>query len=149
MTTTQRMVRFTILIHRAPGMTEEEFSAYWDKHIAIVNDLVVRHGIHEYRQSPCRHRDESARHCSLDAVADLVAPDFEKLRTFFTDPFYKSIVSPDEPKFVDVGRLQLLVGWEDATVHANKICKVDRDTEGVRAEQPEKADSRFLFKANL
>ncbi|KAL9066933.1 MAG: hypothetical protein Q9157_006982 [Trypethelium eluteriae] len=135
------MVRFTILIHRAPGMTEEEFSAYWDKHIAIVNDLVVRHGIHEYRQLLCV--------ASLDAVADLVAPDFEKLRTFFTDPFYKSIVSPDEPKFVDVGRLQLLVGWEDATVHANKICKVDRDTEGVRAEQPEKADSRFLFKANL
>jgi hypothetical protein len=51
MATKQRLLRFTILTYRKPGLSEEEFHSHWTTtHVPLVQDWLARHGILKYTQ---------------------------------------------------------------------------------------------------
>lgn len=50
--------------------------------------------------------------------------DFECLERARQDPYYGDVVAPDEEKFIDMGRSQMIVGWEEVYVEDGKTVDV-------------------------
>ena len=48
----QRLVRLTILTHRIPAISEEEFHHHWSvPHPPLVGEWMTRHGLVKYTQA--------------------------------------------------------------------------------------------------
>lgn len=44
--------KLTMFIKRKPGLSEEEFHSYWtEKHPAVVNEWLTKHGVVKYVQA--------------------------------------------------------------------------------------------------
>jgi hypothetical protein len=51
MATREKLLKFTVMQHRNPAITEEEFNRYWtQKHSVIAAPWLQRNGILGYRQ---------------------------------------------------------------------------------------------------
>lgn len=45
------LLKLTMFIKRKPGLSEEEFHSYWtEKHPAVVNEWLAKHGVVSYVQ---------------------------------------------------------------------------------------------------
>lgn len=50
---TDRLLPFTILCHRNPNMTEDDFHTHWTtRHGPLVREWLARHGVLKYTQVP-------------------------------------------------------------------------------------------------
>lgn len=50
--------------------------------------------------------------------------DFDCLERARQDPYYKDTVAPDEEKFIDMEKSQMIVGWEEVYVEGGQIVDV-------------------------
>lgn len=101
------MIKLIICASRKPGISREEFSAYWrDKHGPLVKS-VPEFSRHVRKYVQC-HLVEAAVPFgipgSYDGVAELWFDSVEVASRAFKEPKYLEIIRPDELKFVDPQR---------------------------------------------
>jgi len=98
------MVKLIICASRKPGITREEFSAYWrEKHGPLVKSVTefARH-VRKYVQ--CHLAENSVPFGipgQYDGVAELWFDSVEEAHAAFREPKYLEIIRADELKFVD------------------------------------------------
>jgi hypothetical protein len=59
-----------------------------------------------------------------DGFVELLMPSLSCFDEAQKDPYYLEVVAPDELKFADVPRTQILVGWEEVYVQDGKVVEV-------------------------
>ena len=59
-----------------------------------------------------------------DGFVELLMPSLSCFDEAQKDPYYQEVVVPDELKFADVPRTQILVGWEEVYVQDGKVVEV-------------------------
>jgi uncharacterized protein (TIGR02118 family) len=99
------MVNFIICAKRKPGMTREEFSAYWRNHHGPLVKSVPEFMRHVRKYVQC-HIVPGAlafgKEAEYDGVAELWFDSAEEITQAFNEPRYLEIIRPDELKFADV-----------------------------------------------
>ena len=103
------MLKLIVCVKRKPGLTREEFSAYWrDNHGPLVKSVpeFMRH-VRKYVQ--CHLTEGTASGEPLigsipdyDGVGELWFDSPEALQQAFNEPRYLEIIRPDELKFIDL-----------------------------------------------
>ncbi|RDB24417.1 hypothetical protein Hypma_008454 [Hypsizygus marmoreus] len=108
--------RMLIFLKRKEGTTKAEFSDYWhNQHAPLFMSLdVVKKNILKYEQA---HTNDTwvktpealgVQPMDWDGVVVMEAETHEKLFEIFQDPEYQRLIGPDELKFVDRPKCQVL-----------------------------------------
>ncbi|PTB40105.1 uncharacterized protein TrAFT101_004855 [Trichoderma asperellum] len=133
--TSAGLFKLTMFIKRKPGLSEEEFHSYWtEKHPAVVNEWLAKHGVVTYVQfhTPSEIREQckevgtglgSDNVVGYDGYVELTVRSIDALKNAFSDPFYKSYVQPDEATFIDPISSYRTFGYEERYIEGNKVLK--------------------------
>ena len=100
------------LIPRKEGMTSEDFHDYYrhphgtmGRHITTMRAYVQSHQIHTDVLGP--------EQATFEAVAEVWQDNLEDMQNFRTERIIRQYILEDEPKFVDMDRLEFFIGEED------------------------------------
>lgn len=113
------MIKFTILLRKREGMTQEEFVQYHqDNHAALFKSLPeVQQHVRKYVQG---HTQPVALPGlpppAYDGTTELWFDDIEAIAKVFTAPRYLEIIRPDEEKFLDLHGCGFLVCTENQVI---------------------------------
>ncbi len=113
------MITIHYCLHRKPGLSFEEFSAYWrGPHAELVRSLAPRLGVARYVQNHAVIPEVAAQMQALrgtsepfDGVAAISFATAEDLVRGNTDPLAaeaQKLLAEDEAKFIDIGRSAIL-----------------------------------------
>jgi uncharacterized protein (TIGR02118 family) len=97
------MIKVMTFVRRRPGLTREEFLAYWLNHHAPLVMSVEgfwRH-VRKYRQNHALDAEQVFGAAGFDGCAELWFDDVEGLRQAIADPGYTNIIRPDELRCFD------------------------------------------------
>jgi uncharacterized protein (TIGR02118 family) len=113
------MVKLIICATRKPGMSHEEFSAYWrQKHGPLVKS-VTEFSRHVRRYVQC-HLAKTAvpfgTAGDYDGVAELWFDSIESAAAAFREPKYLEVIRPDERKFLDLQKCISFVTEENPVI---------------------------------
>jgi hypothetical protein len=108
------MIKLTALLPRHPSMTHDEFVAYHtDVHAPLLlSDLLVRRFVRRYDQfhaMPAQLPGLPDPPVAFDGIAELWFDDAHAVEAFYTDEHYLAVIQPDEARFIDVSRAQVLL----------------------------------------
>jgi len=113
------MVKLIICAVRKPGMSHEEFSAYWrEKHGPLVKS-VTEFSRHVRRYVQCHLAKTSVpwgTGSNYDGAAELWFDSAESAAAAFREPKYMEIIRPDELKFVDIEKCISLMTEENQVI---------------------------------
>ncbi|KAG4424774.1 hypothetical protein IFR04_002122 [Cadophora malorum] len=138
----QRVLKLTIMQHRNPSMSEEDFHAHWTrKHAPLASAWLQRNEIISYTQY---HTPKSTRYLAAsvakdfgwtlagyDGYVDFMVSSVEDLKNAVEDPEYPEKVLPDEQMFMDQSNSVVTVGWEEVYVKDGKVINIDRDGNSI------------------
>lgn len=113
------MITIHYCLHRKPGMSFDEFSAYWrGPHAELVRSLADRLGIVRYVQNHAMIPEAAAQMSAMrgsgqpfDGVAAIGFPNPEALARGNTDPAAaeaQALLAQDEARFIDIPRSVIL-----------------------------------------
>lgn len=131
-------VRVTILCHRNPKLTEEEFHKHWSTtHAQKASAHLERYGIVSYKQyhSTSKLRDllvkampsiggeidKNSMISDYDGHVELLMPNLDCYQRAIEDEYYKNVIAPDEQEFADWSSSKLTVGWEEVYIQNGKV----------------------------
>lgn len=102
------MLKLIVCIKRKPGLSREEFGAYWrNNHGPLVKSVpeFMRH-VRKYVQCHLAEGTESLIGSipDYDGVGELWFDSPETLQQAFNEPRYLEIIRPDELKFIDLDK---------------------------------------------
>ena len=105
----RNMIKSVVFFKRKPGMSVEDFQAYWrERHAAVVATLP---GVRRYVQSHTRPAIYRRREPVYDGIAELWNDDLDALRAMTRHPHYQA-VRADEANFIDAATMGGLVARE-------------------------------------
>lgn len=113
------MITIHYCLHRKPGLSQEEFTAYWrGPHADLVRSLAKRLGIARYVQNRAIIPEVAVQMQAMrgtsepfDGVAAVSFATPEDLARGNTDPLAaeaQMLLAADEAKFIDIGRSAIL-----------------------------------------
>ncbi|KAF4546751.1 Dimeric alpha-beta barrel [Lasiodiplodia theobromae] len=125
--TTEKVIKVQILHYRNPNMTEEEYYDYWTKiHAKMAAPWLARNGVLKYAiyHTPKEYRDKLAPMAQNagwkihehDGSVELWVRSLDDLARATKDPDYIANIHPDQPKFLDESKTEVIVGWEEVRV---------------------------------
>ena len=97
------MVKQLILIKRKAGMTFEEFK----RHYLEVHAPLVLKTFPEMKKYSVNLALQRGKETAYDAIAEIDWPDFDTLSKTGKSDLYKSVIRPDEEKFIGDARVIL------------------------------------------
>lgn len=105
------MIQVFSFLHRLDGTSPEEFDAYWRDHHAplVAGTAEVARYLRGYEQNPRLASDRARASESWDGVAVLAFDDLEGLRAFSTDRAYTDLIAPDEARFLERERVEVVI----------------------------------------
>ncbi|MGE0860600.1 MAG: EthD domain-containing protein [Gammaproteobacteria bacterium] len=124
------MIKGIALVARKPGMDEAAFHRYWrDVHgpLALRIDALRRYVQSHRKALPVPGFD----HVPYDGVAEIWLDDLAAMDAFATDPSYVAGAKADEPKFLDMTKLEFLATTERVFIDEVEIRKDTRLTKAM------------------
>lgn len=111
------MIKFTYLVNRVEGMTFEEFAAYHRDHHAPLFASIpeARHYVRKYAVShPVAAPGYPGPAC--DGLTEIWFASWEDHDAFFASENYRTLVNPDEGRFIDLGSVRTVVAEEKVVI---------------------------------
>jgi len=108
------VIKLTALLPRHPSMSHAEFVAYHKEVHAplLLSDPFARRLVRRYEQChslPAQIPGLPQPPQPFDGIAELLFDDIAAVESFYTDPHYFEVIQPDEARFIDVARAQVLL----------------------------------------
>jgi uncharacterized protein (TIGR02118 family) len=108
------MIKLTALLPRHPSMTHDEFVAYHKEVHAplLLADPFARDLVRRYEQchsTPAAIPGLPEPPVVFDGIAELWFDDLAAVETFYTAEHYFAVIQPDEARFIDIPRAQVLL----------------------------------------
>ncbi len=110
------MTKFTILLKRTPGMTQEEFVSYHrEKHAPLFCSLpAVKQHVRRYvQQHTLAVEMPGLPPAKYDGITELWFDEADSIGAVFTDPDYLAKIRPDEERFLDLHGCDFIVSQEN------------------------------------
>lgn len=110
------MIKFTILLKKRQGSTQEEFVQYHkNNHAPLFKSLPeVQQYVRKYVQGHTQPVDlPGMPPPAYDGTTELWFDDIEAIAKLFTAPRYMEVIRPDEEKFLDLQGCGFLVCTEN------------------------------------
>jgi len=109
------MIKISIFLTRRPGLTREEFAAYWtEKHTPLLASLPPGAlQVHRYVQlHPTGEQIPGIGTASYDGVAELWVDRVADAAAWFTSGTYTTTIAADEDNFLDRSATRFLYSTE-------------------------------------
>ncbi|EME41100.1 hypothetical protein DOTSEDRAFT_27677 [Dothistroma septosporum NZE10] len=141
----QGLYKLTIHAYCRKDISEEQFHNHWtNSHAPKVSSFLRKYGIVGYTQyhTPSWIRKEMAEKLhtlgsfatdnvsDFDGYVELWMPDLRCYEEARKDPYYASVITPDEEEFFDFSRSKITVGWEEVYIDPRKDGEVDASVYG-------------------
>jgi uncharacterized protein (TIGR02118 family) len=112
------MIKVIVAIVRNPGMSPEQFHAYWrTQHAQLVaGSDAARRYLRRYIQAHTIASEYGKEDPAFDGMAELWFDSIEDSNRFFSDPEYLKTIKPDELCFADMVRTQFIVTVEERVI---------------------------------
>ncbi len=113
------MYKFTVFMKKSPSMTLEEFVDYHrNKHAPLFLALpATKKYVRRYVQShPISNSTLGFRETTFDGLTEIWFDDMASFEALFNDPEYLQRIRPDEAKFVDLERSEILLMQENSVI---------------------------------
>lgn len=124
------MIHFFALAPRADGVSPREFHDHWrhphatlESRVPTVRGYVLSHQTHTNLLGDSQDEFDGVTEVAFDTAQDAAG--------FGEEPYYRRHVEPDEPKFVDLSRLEVFqteeevltprIGEQDGATHADAL----------------------------
>jgi hypothetical protein len=105
-------IKTFVMITRRSDLPQQEFHDHWRyPHAVWGSRMTTLHGYVQSHQFHCDRLDESQG--TFDGVAEAWFRSVEAAAAFRDEPVLTQYLKPDEPKFIDVDRLQFVVTEEE------------------------------------
>ncbi|KAG9240342.1 EthD domain-containing protein [Calycina marina] len=132
MATKERVLKFTVMQHRNPNISEDEFHTYWTKkHAVLASIWLERNGILGYTQyhTPKATRDLAVgfadqigwKLSTYDGHVEFIVRSVDDLSKAVQDPEYPEKIAPDEQYLLDPSTSMVTVGWEEVYILDGKL----------------------------
>ena len=110
------MVKLICFLKRKPGMTPEEFHAYWrDHHGPLVASTKSGSHVRRYEQNPRALKDYKREDTGWDGVTEQWFDSIDDFYASLAEDDYK-LIDEDTRKFLDVSALEFLLTDEPRVV---------------------------------
>jgi uncharacterized protein (TIGR02118 family) len=115
----KNVIKVTAFLTRKPGMSREQFSAYWrDKHAPLVQSLTsFRSLVRRYvQQHPAEGVPNRLPLAPYDGTAEIWFDDLSDVLKMIGDEHFLSVVAKDEENFLDRSRTAIFVSEETTII---------------------------------
>lgn len=113
------MIKVSFLLTRKPGLSQEQFSAYWrDKHAPLVKSLAPFNSlVRRYvQQRPAQSMPERLPLASYDGISEIWFDNLSDAFELMGDEGFLSVVAKDEENFLDKSRKEIFISQETAMI---------------------------------
>jgi uncharacterized protein (TIGR02118 family) len=117
------VIKLTAFLTRKPGLSQEQFSAYWrDKHAPLVQSLApFKSLVRRYvQQRPAEGVPDRLPLAPYDGIAEIWFDNLSDAFALIGNEDFLSVVTKDEENFLDRSRREIFISQETAMILQNR-----------------------------